>query len=480
MYRRRDVANFIFLLGFLVLIYLTYHTWLKPKAEELARPPSRPTPARSLPPSEPPPVQPVAVDVPELQPDEPEDTYHTQTLASVHDLIEREAATEALSLLEVAHQNALDERRLRPSVAILWNNLGVLQSKIDGPAASISAFENGLILEPESPALNLNLAQAYWQANDPELTREFLEKLVALLPNDPFPHLALADQLYSEDDLDGAARHLETASALAQSNPGLGPYLRMVTARIKGAEETERTLLTRKSSHFIVKFDGSEDYAIWHEVLSILENAYREIGQKLNYFPSEPIRVVLMTRKHFHASSGTPAWADALYNPLLGRITVPTQGALTDREWLTRVLRHEYVHALMHVRMGVQARKVPAWLNEGLAIQLAGDYWPDLELVARGRTVRLLRLRALHDGWGNLSGVGAIEAYLQSSSATGYLIERYRMSTVSDILDLIKTGYTMEQAVHKKLMISYDTFERRWVNELKTKASSRQPRTYSY
>ena len=66
----------------------------------------------------------MAVDVPELQPDEPEDTYHTQTLASVHDLIEREAATEALSLLEVAHQNALDERRLRPSVAILWASVG--------------------------------------------------------------------------------------------------------------------------------------------------------------------------------------------------------------------------------------------------------------------------------------------------------------------------------------------------------------------
>ena len=47
MYRRRDAANFIFLLGFVVLVYIAYQTWLKPKAEEFAGLPSKPKSAGS-------------------------------------------------------------------------------------------------------------------------------------------------------------------------------------------------------------------------------------------------------------------------------------------------------------------------------------------------------------------------------------------------------------------------------------------------
>src|SRR5207245_1560906 len=137
-------------------------------------------------------------------------------------------------------------------------------------------------------------------------------------------------------------------------------------ARVEQTQKAEQKFLARESSHFLVKFDGEADHAVWNRVLEILEEAYREIGQQLGHFPSKPILVVLHTRETFQGATGGPAWSDGLYDPVMGRIKVPTQGALTDKAWLTRVLRHEYVHALLHDRVGGRGA-IPPWLNEGLA-----------------------------------------------------------------------------------------------------------------
>ena len=45
-----------------------------------------------------------------------------------------------------------------------------------------------------------------------------------------------------------------------------------------------------------MKYDGNEDPSTWTTVLDVLEEAYREIGQKFNFFPSRPIIVVLHTK----------------------------------------------------------------------------------------------------------------------------------------------------------------------------------------
>jgi len=209
--------------------------------------------------------------------------------------------------------------------------------------------------------------------------------------------LALADLLYDKDDLAGAMVHLEHGRQRTPAGSPQRPYLDLVTARVSRAEKAEEKYSARESSHFLVKFNGNEDYDTWTKVLDILEDAYRDIGQKFSYFPAKPITVVLHTKASFQGATGSPAWADGLYDGVLGRIQIPTQGALTDPAWLARVLRHEFVHALLHQR--VEGGHIPQWLNEGLAMQLAGDNsWPDLDRVIRGE-VTLIALNRLEGGW---------------------------------------------------------------------------------
>jgi len=395
-------------------------------------------------------------------------SLYAAELEAIRLLIEQGKEAVAEAKLVALPPEALGDPQIRKYAATLWNNLGVTQAKARGIAAGVSAYKTAVALDPAQPKAHLNLVFAYWSLKDPALTRELLEKTIGLVPDDPFPHLALADLLYEKDDLAGAASHLDIATQRAAQDSTLKTFLEFVTAKVKREHRVEQKFLSRESSHFTVKFDGEDDHAVWNRVAEILEDAYRDIGQKFGYFPDKPIMVVLHTRETFQSATGSPAWADGLFDPLGGRIKVPTQGALTDQAWLTRVLRHEFVHALLHQRMGGRLGAVPTWLNEGLAMQLAGDPWPDIDQLVRGQ-VTLIPLNHLEGGWGGLPSNAATVAYLEANSATLYLIDRFGMEKVREIIGLLADGQPIGAAVQDRLFIPYDQFQRRWVDTLNEK-----------
>src|ERR1044071_4636486 len=297
------------------------------------------------------------------------------------------------------------------------------------------------------------------------MTQEFLEKLVALAPNEPFPHLALAELFQEQDQLGEAARHLDQAAARSGKDSAAQSYLRTVTAKVRRTEKSEERLTSRDSAHFTVKFDGETDQATWVVVLEILEEAYREIGQKFGHFPSKTIVVVLHAKSTFQSETGSPIWADGLFDPVLGRIQVPAQNALADRTWLTRVLRHEFVHALLHDQFGPAGSAVPTWLNEGLAMELSGDRWSDLDQVMT-QEFTLVPLPALEGGWGGFSSDAATVAYLEANSAVHYLIDRFGMHRMQELLAQVKARQTLSAAMQSRLSLSYEEFQSKWMDQL--------------
>jgi Tfp pilus assembly protein PilF len=394
-------------------------------------------------------------------------SQYAATLETIHLLIERGQDTDAEARLAALPQDALNNEQIRQAASVLWNNLGIVRHRSRGTAAAVPAFKAAVALAPRDQTPRVNLTHAYVETKDPALTREFLEETIQLAPNDPVAHLALADLLYDKDDLTGATLHLEHGRQYTPVGSPQRPYLDLVAARVSRAEKAEQKFSARESSHFLVKFNGSEDYDTWTKVLEILEDAYRDIGQKFSYFPAKPITVVLHTRDTFQGATGSPAWADGLYDGVLGRIQIPTQGALTDQAWLTRVLRHEFVHALLHQR--VEGGRVPQWLNEGLAMQLAGDNsWPDLDQIIKGE-VTLIPLNRLEGGWSGFPSNLAAVAYLEGNSATAYLIERYGMGKVQDIVESLAGRRPMADAIKDRLMISYDEFQQRWSENINEK-----------
>jgi tetratricopeptide (TPR) repeat protein len=467
---RRNISHILYPIACLIGLFIVYQAWFKPTY--------LPTPLPSQPnavvedsqeaPSEPQHDGPTELEPKHTRSIDPSvvpKTTHHELLETIRDEIEKGNVKTAETKLADLPAALAADNTTRPYVSILWNNLGIQQEKSGGTAVSIKAFKKAASLDAKNPVVQLNLAHAYWELRDPAMTQDFLEKLVALAPNEPFPHLALADLFQERDQLGEAARHLDQATARAGKDPAVQSYLRTVTDKIRGTEKSEARLTSRDSSHFTVKFDGEADQATWAVVLEILEEAYREIGQKFGHFPSKTIVVVLHAKSTFQSATDSPMWADGLFDPVLGRIQVPAQDALADRDWLTRVLRHEFVHALLHDQLGPAGSAVPTWLNEGLAMELSGDRWSDLDQIMK-QEFTLVPLPALEGAWGGLSTDAATMAYMEANSAVHYLIDRFGMHRVQELLVHLKARQTLSAAMQSQLSLSYEQFQSRWMDQL--------------
>lgn len=461
---RRNISHILIPLAIGLTLLIGYHLFLKPMYPSLTMGPTEIVESVSPPPAP-----------PQGNPSESESRYvraldqtvipptpHQSLLEGIRDEIEKHNLSLAENKLNALPASVLSGGQSKPFVATLWNNLALQQERLQGTHASIGAFRKAAELDDTNPVILMNLAHAYWEQRDRALNGEFLTKLMTVAPDEPFPHLAMADLLQEQDDLTGATMHLAQATQRAQKDPALRSYLVAVTEKVQRTQSVESRMTARSSTHFIVKFNGEEDHTTWTSVLEILEEAYRDIGQKFGHFPTKPIMVVLHAKESFQGSTGSPAWADGLYDPTLGRIQIPTQGATADRKWLATVLRHEYVHALLHNRVGPHAGALPTWLNEGLAMQLAGDSWPDLDEAMRGE-IKVIPLTSLEGPWGTFSAEVSTVAYLEANSATRHLIERWGMARIDDLVKAFQAKASVATAFQDKLLISYEQFQRQWL-----------------
>lgn len=472
---RRNITHILMPMALALALVVGYHLFLKtPAATRLASTAS--TVGNTIEPVAPPP--PPAASPREVHPaqirvlDHPAipGSRHETLLIAIRDEIEKRNFPLAESKLMALPQSAVSDATTKPFVAVLWNNLGIEQETLHGTQLSVKAFKKAAALDGSNPVILMNLAHAYWEQRDPALNRDLLEQLIRLAPEEPFPHLAMAELLHEQNQSSEAVTHLAHAADRMPRDPALRSYLAAVTAKVQHMESVESRMTAKTSEHFMVKFDGAEDHGTWTAVLEILEDAYREIGQKFGHFPSKPIVVVLHTRDSFQGATGSPAWADGLFDPTLGRIQLPTQGATTDTKWLTSVLRHEYVHALLHDRLGTSSGSLPTWLNEGLAMQLAGDSWPDLDEALHGE-VTIIPLTYLEGPWGALPADAATLAYLEANSATHYLIERWGMAQVDGLLKAFKARTSAATAIQNALFVSYEQFHHQWLESFQHKRS---------
>ena len=98
-------------------------------------------------------------------------------------------------------------------------------------------------------------------------------------------------------------------------------------------------------------------------------------------------------------------------------------------------------------------------------MQLAGDPWQDVTSVTPSDH-SLVPLSALEGGWENLPAEKVAVAYMEANAATHYLIERFGMHKVHEVLVHLKAHQTIAAAMQERLMLSYDHFQQQWADSL--------------
>lgn len=300
------------------------------------------------------------------------------------------------------------------------------------------------IPEPDGKVL-ATIGLAYYKLGDYRSAVEYLEE-AADRDDDFLVRKFLAIAYYRLDDLDRSLSNAEAGLSIQDDRELRGLY-----DKVKRELATQDGYVKEETLHFKVLFNGYEHGGLSRSIIGILEDAYRTIGQELNYFPSAPVTVILYTRKDFFDITRVPGWTGGIYD---GKIRVPVKGLRGDEEVLRRVLFHEYTHALVHSI----TRNCPQWINEGLADYFSGGY--------SERVGQVIPLRSLEGPFLGLDRRVVGIAYRESYSAVSYLVDRYGLFRIKELLLSLSGGADLNEAFNSAFSISYDEFVSAWGREL--------------
>jgi tetratricopeptide (TPR) repeat protein len=297
-----------------------------------------------------------------------------------------------------------------------------------------SLFRQELQQRPRDPVLHFGAASAAYALGQTGPALSSLKKAVELDPQFAEALTMLGQVAYESGDSDLAIRSVERASALRPRDGRLAELL----DRWRHESSVHHSYIEKPAGHFRILYEGSTQQSIGDRVARVLESGYTNIGRTLNSYPSETLTVILYTNREFQDITRSPSWATGGYD---GRIRVAVGGALRQTD-LDRVVTHELVHAIV---ASAAPRRVPAWLNEGLATYLESSdrSWVP-EVIRKAGTV--VPLEDLANGFSGLDEQGALVAYAESAVAAEILCAKLGRN-IGTFLKMVGNGSSVDDAL---------------------------------
>jgi len=357
-------------------------------------------------------------------------------------------AAAALVLAVVLAGGARLAAQAAPAEAVRLADAGAKAIEERRFADALASFTAAAKLAPRSADIAFGVGlSAYMLGQNAEAERQF-QRSLQIDPSFKDASILLGELQYRSGRINEAVATYEAALKLAPADARLKQKVGEWSAEAR----TESRFAETRGVHFRALFEGPVDQALARRAVDILEMAYRRIGDTLQFYPSQPVEVVLYTSQQFRDITRGPSWIGGVYD---GRIRVPVKGALVQPDDLERVLSHEYVHALV---ASVAGRGVPTWVNEGLAVALEPGGIAGAERVlasARSRPP----LSQLEGGFGNLPDALAQLAYAESALAAQTMLDVRGPSGVVMLLRDLGAGAQFNTAFHQRIGVRYEEFQ---------------------
>ena len=312
---------------------------------------------------------------------------------------------------------------------------------------ALSDERTALNFEPDEPALLANVAYMHLRRSEYKQALEYLDRAKRRAPDDAEICKLAGWAYYGLSKLDQAVEEWQRSYALRPD-----PETKAALDKAQRDKQQEESYKENESTHFNLKYDGSEEPALARDVLRTLETHFSAIESELGYTPPDSIGVILYTRKAFMDVTQAPGWSGALND---GRIRVPVQGLSGMSPDLSRVLKHELTHSFVDQKTHQRA---PAWIQEGLAQWMEGKRSGEnaaalAQLFGQGRVVPLGNLEG---SWMNFDSNQAAYAYAWALANMEYIVSTDGMGDVERILDRIGAGESTESAMRAVLHSDYN------------------------
>lgn len=318
----------------------------------------------------------------------------------------------------------------------------------DDADQAASLFRKELQQRPNDPVLHFGAASAAYALGQRGAALASLKKAVELDPEFAEALTVLAQVAYESGDGSLAIRSIEKASALRPRDSRLTDMLE----RWRHESSVHNSYLEKPAGHFRILYEGGAQQSIGDRVARVLEGGYASIGRTLNSYPSETLTVILYTDREFQDVTRSPSWATGGYD---GRIRVAVGGTLRPGD-LDRVVTHELVHAIV---ASAAPRRVPAWLNEGLATYLESSDRSWVPGVLHNANA-VVPLADLATGFSGLDEQQALVAYAESAVAAEILCAKLG-SNIAGFLQMVGTGRSVDDAL-LAFQVQPDAFHSEW------------------
>jgi tetratricopeptide (TPR) repeat protein len=317
-------------------------------------------------------------------------------------------------------------------------------------AALVFLPDHGVLLENYATIL-LQLGRA-----DEALLRA--QQATRASPQSADAFLVLGYACYKNDHNRDAIAALKKSLALRPEDRA-----RELLERIERESKTEADFHQQESSHFTLRYEGSQTADVLRtQLLEALEADYRALSNDLGATPKN-IYVSLYTDEAFFDVTHAAAWTSALND---GKIRIPISGVKAVTPEMASVLRHELTHSFV---AQITHGRAPGWLNEGVA-ELeqglsTGAIGPRLAaLYASGRQIPLNQLEGEFQGY---SSAEASVAYAESLAAVEYIRATYGMSDLARLLQRLGEGQSVESALRSTVHVGYAELETEITNYLR-------------
>lgn len=311
---------------------------------------------------------------------------------------------------------------------------------------------------PQTPfAVTLyNQAVQYFQSNDYDLARQSLKDSISYDDKNPFAYELLGDVDYLQQRLSDAKSGYEIAYALAPTEE-----LKKKIEKVRDESRVEKKLSTYREQHFIIKYHNEDQSVEGFELRELLRGSYRDISKEFGYYFNHQVVVLLYDEDEFKQITDVPHWVGGLYD---GKVRMPTSGKGFKEKELQALTTHEVTHAFI---AAMSNRMAPAWINEGLAEYMENKVQKSDLIVFRSalKTDTLLPVDLLMSQSSSLSLNDPLMIslfYEESHQLVEYLVKRYGMFRVKQILQEFGKGKNSEEALREVLHISAKRLESEW------------------
>ena len=202
-----------------------------------------------------------------------------------------------------------------------------------------------------------------------------------------------------------------------------------------------------------------------HDALSMLDT---DFGLRLK----RPTRLVIYNdaeRMRDALGTGTRPWVGAAASSSSNVMVMHVSEHLSESDEVGSVIAHELTHVVVDHATRNPFGYVPAWLHEGLATIAESSVFKRFEYDEVMKEVvdsnEFVTLRGISGSF-PVQGRRAVQAYAQSKSLVGFIIDRWGVESIERMLVAYGRGVSDAVAIRGSLAVSIEELEEQWLTSV--------------